>query len=192
MEKLYLVSPKIEYKEKAIEYIKEHHKFDSHINGCGGLDRYIDDYEGWLKKINEESKIEPNEKIVPTETYYLVRYSDDKIIGMINIRLCLNTNLKKCGGHIGYGIRPTERRKGYNKINLYLGLLVCQKYGIKVAKLDCDEDNLGSKKTMESLGGIQIKRSYDEGHRCYVLRYEIDVDESIKKYSKIYEPLIWM
>lgn len=191
MEQLSLVIPSIKYKDKAIEYIKEHYQYNSHINGCGGLDRYIDNYDEWLKKIYDETIIEPTEKLVPAETYFLIRHSDDKIIGMTNIRLCLNDNLEKCGGHIGYGIRPTERRKGYNKINLYLGLLVCKKHEIKIAKLDCDEDNLGSKKTMEALGGIQVRRSYDEGHKCYVLRYEIDVDESIKKYSKIYEPLVW-
>lgn len=190
MDQLYLVKPTIEYKDQAIQYIKEHIEYGSHINGCGGLDRYIEDYEGWLDKIDYEYTMEPTEKKVPAETYFLVRYSDNKIIGMINIRLCLNANLEKSGGHIGYGIRPTERRKGYNKINLYLGLLVCKRHGISVVKLDCDEDNLGSKKTMEALGGIQAKRYYDEVDGGYVLRYEIDVEESIKKYSKTYEPLI--
>ncbi len=190
MEKLYFVKPTIKYKEQGIQYIEEHIEYGSHINGSGGLDRFVGDYEGWLDKISYEATMEPTEKLVPAETYYLVRDIDDKIIGMINIRLCLNDNLEKRGGHIGYGIRPTERRKGYNKINLYLGLLVCQEHGIKIAKLDCDEDNLGSKKTMEALGGIQTKRYYDDGHKCYVLRYEFDVDKSIKEYSKTYEPLI--
>ena len=45
---------------------------------------------------------------------------------MINIRLALNESLKKYGGNIGYCIRPVERGKGYNKINLYLGLKICQ------------------------------------------------------------------
>ena len=190
MEQLYYVKPTIEYKEQALEYIKEHIEAGSHINGCGGLDRYTDDYEGWLEKIDKDIKIEPTEERVPGLTYFLVRYSDNKIIGMINIRLCLNEKLEARGGHIGYGIRPSERRKGYNKINLYLGLLECREHGIKIVKLDCDEDNLGSKKTMEALGGIQVKRYYDEEDSCYVLRYEIDVDKSIKEYSKVYEPLI--
>lgn len=50
---------------------------------------------------------------------------------MINIRLALNEKLRKFGGHIGYSICLTERGKGFNKINLYLGLKVCQEYGIK-------------------------------------------------------------
>lgn len=59
---------------------------------------------------------------VPNKTFFLIRCEDNKIVGMINIRLELNEKLKNSGGHIGYSVRPTERRKGYNKINLYLGL----------------------------------------------------------------------
>ncbi|MGN1338050.1 MAG: hypothetical protein ACI4WW_06215 [Candidatus Coprovivens sp.] len=45
-----LIEPTIEYKEKAIEYIEEFYKYNSPINGTGGLDRYLDNYEEWLKK----------------------------------------------------------------------------------------------------------------------------------------------
>ena len=67
----------------------------------------------------------------PTDRrYYIynfrIKSNDNKIIG--NIKVTLNENLKKFGGHIGYSIRPTERNKGYNKINLYLGLKICQEY----------------------------------------------------------------
>lgn len=88
----------------------------------GGLYRYLDDYECWLKKLEEDYIRTPNEEKVPARTYFLVRENDKRIVDMINIRLALNEKLKKQGGHIGYSIRPTERRKGYNKINLYLGL----------------------------------------------------------------------
>lgn len=77
-------------------------------------------------KFQEDSSRIANEEKVPARTYFLIRCSDNKIIGMINIRLSLNEKLKKYGGHIGYSIRPTERGKGYNKINLYLGLKDCQ------------------------------------------------------------------
>lgn len=99
----------------------------------------------------------PSEERVPAKTYFLIRESDNKIVGMINIRLALNERLKKLGGHIGYGIRPIERRKGYNKINLYLGLLECQKHGIKEVLMDCDKKKLGSAKTMKALDGKLVK-----------------------------------
>lgn len=59
----------------------------------------------------------------PGKTFLLVRENDNKIDGTINIRWNLSESMKKFGGNIGYGIRPIERRKEYNKINLYLGLI---------------------------------------------------------------------
>ena len=143
-----------------------------------------------LEKLEQDRKCIPNEQRVPAETYYLVREEDNKIIGMINIRLVLNERLQQCGGHIGYGIRPSERNKGYNKINLYLALLRCQNLGIKEVILDCDSSNLASSRTMESLGGIRIDEYYSKQEQCQVWRYIINVDESINNHKEQYEPKI--
>ena len=129
MEKLKHVKPSKEYEQEALEYINEFYEYNSDINGTGGLQRYLDNYDGWLEKLEEDRTRIPNEEKVPAETYFLVRENDNKIVGMINIRLTLNENLKKFGGHIGYSIRPTERKKGYNKVNLYLGLLCSKEHG---------------------------------------------------------------
>jgi predicted acetyltransferase len=189
MERLRHVVPSMEYMEQGIEYIQEHINVGSHINGSGGLDRYLDNYQGWLDKLEQDRMCIPNEQRVPAETYYLVN-EQDRIIGMINIRLCLNERLMKCGGHIGYGIRPSERNKGYNKINLYLALLRCQKLGIKEVILDCDSTNLASSHTIEALGGIRIDEYYSSHEQCLAWRYIINVDESINNHKEIYEPKI--
>ena len=105
-------------------------------------------------------------------------------------RLVLNERLRKEGGHIGYGIRPTERRKGYNKINLYLGLKCLKNHGVKEAFLDCDKDNLGSAKTIKSLGGRLIGEYYNDDIKCIVQYYLIDIEKSLSKNEKIYEPII--
>ena len=190
MERLRHVVPSMEYMEQGIEYIEEHINAGSNINGSGGLHRYLDNYQGWLEKLEQDRKCIPNEQRVPAETYYLVREEDNKIIGMINIRLVLNERLQQCGGHIGYGIRPSERNKGYNKINLYLALLRCQNLGIKEVILDCDSSNLASSRTMESLGGIRIDEYYSKQEQCQVWRYIINVDESINNHKEQYEPKI--
>lgn len=189
MERLRHVVPSMEYMEKGIDYIQEHINVGSHINGSGGLDRYLDNYQGWLDKLEQDQMCIPSEQRVPAETYYLVN-EQDRIIGMINIRLCLNERLMKCGGHIGYGIRPSERNKGYNKINLYLALLRCQSLGIKEVILDCDSSNLASSRTMEALGGVRIDEYYSDYEKCQVWRYIINVDESINNHKEIYEPKI--
>lgn len=191
MEKFYLEEPCIKRKKEAIEFINEFYTYNSKINGTGGLQKFLDNYEGWLEKLEKDYKIIPNEEKVPARTYFLIRKEDNKIVGMINIRLALNERLKKYGGNIGYSIRPTERGKGYNKINLYLGLKICQKYGIEEVLMDADKDNPASWKTMESLGGIMINEYFDnEYSNCIVKDYKINVDESIEKYSNIYEDKI--
>lgn len=161
MDKFYFEVPSINRKEDAIAYINEFYEFNSNINGTGGLQRFLDNYEEWLDKLQEDYTRIANEEKVPARTYFLVRKSDNRIVGMINIRLSLNEHLKKYGGHIGYSIRPTERGKGYNKINLYLGLKVCQEYRIDKVLMDADKDNPASWKTMEALGGINIKEFFD-------------------------------
>lgn len=110
---------------------------------------------------------------------------------MINIRLILNQRLKKFGGNIGYSIRPTERGNGYNKINLYLGLKMCDKYGLDKIFMDADKNNPASWKTMEALGGVNIREYYDdENAHCIIKDYEIDVKKSLLEHKKEYEILI--
>ena len=190
MEKFYLEVPSLERKDDAIDYIKEHYQYNSNINGTGGLNRYINNYEGWLKKLEQDYIAEPTEERVPARTYFLVRESDERIVGMINIRLTLNESLSKYGGHIGYSIRPTERGNGYNKINLYLGLKVCDEYGIDKVFMDADIDNPASWKTMEALGGVRVNEYYHEPTKCTIVDYNIDVKAALEKYKDIYEPCI--
>ncbi|MBR2240694.1 MAG: GNAT family N-acetyltransferase [Clostridia bacterium] len=185
--KLRFEVPSKKRKQEALDYIKEFKEYNSAINGSGGLDRYIDNYEGWLEKLEQDYVRIPNEEKVPARTYFLVRNSDDRIVGMINIRLALNEKLRNYGGNIGYSIRPTERKKGYNKINLYLGLKICQEYGIKEVLMDCDKDNLGSAKTMQAFGAILTREYYCDRDNCIVQDYIIDVDKAIRDNKGKYE-----
>lgn len=192
--KFYLEEPTIKRKEDAIDYISEFLKYESDINGAGLLDRYLkeESYENWLiylsKVQNKDYAYSIN--FVPNKTFFLIRCEDNKIVGMINIRLELNEKLKNSGGHIGYSVRPTERRKGYNKINLYLGLKKCYEYNIKNALLDCVVSNLGSVKTIQALGGKLLKEEFSDKYNEVVQMYTIDVEESLNKYSSIYDNFV--
>ena len=77
MERLKYEVPSLERKEDAINYIKEFYEYNSEVNGSGGLDRYLDNYEGWLEKLEEDANRIPNEQKVPALTYFLVRESDN-------------------------------------------------------------------------------------------------------------------
>lgn len=188
MEKLKLVKPTIEYKSQAKEYIDEFYKYNSRINGVGGLDRFLKNstYEEWLLKIeNDEKRIITEEK-VPAKTMFLVREVDNMIIGMVNIRLALNEKLKNRNGNIGYSIRPTQRRKGYNKYNLFLALLECKKAGLENVMLDCEKSNIGSAKTIMALGGILEREYLDTDLNEIEQVYWIDVNKSINENSNKY------
>lgn len=110
---------------------------------------------------------------------------------MINIRHNLNEEMLKFGGHIGYGIRPLERKKGYNKINLYLGLTkALETFGLEEVMIDCSVDNIGSDKTIKSLGGILERSEIDPSDNTLTNVYWIKTRDSINQYSHLYSKYI--
>ena len=186
MEKFYLEVPGPARKEAAFEYLREFAEYRSALNGAGDLNHFPEDYEGWLRMTEERALAQPNEERVPAREFFLIRENDNKVIGMINIRLALNEQFRKYGGHIGYSIRPTERARGYNKINLYLGLKVCHQYGIQTVFMDADLKNPASWKTMEALGGERIREYFeDEKSHCMVVDYQIDVKKALLEHADL-------
>lgn len=191
MEKFYFESPSLERKNEIIEYINEFVLYKSNINGTGSLDKILEGYsfeqvlERCLNMENEEysKKFER----CPARTFLLIRESDNKIVGTINIRWNLNEKMLQFGGHIGYGIRPTERRKGYNKINLYLGILEARRLGLEKVMLDCDVNNLGSDRTLKALGGKLERTEVDPSDGVLTNVYWFDVEKTIEKYKGVYE-----
>ena len=194
MEKFNLERPSFERKDEIIEYINEFVEYNSEINGTGGLDKIIEGYtfeqalarclsmedENYAKKINR----------CQSKTFLLIREKDNRIVGTINVRWNLTEAMKRFGGNIGYGIRPTERRKGYNKINLYLGMQEAKKLGLDRVMLDCDVNNLGSDRTLKALGGVLERTEVNPEDNILTNVYWFDVDNCLEKYKDTYEPFI--
>lgn len=173
-----LVFPKPEYKDKAIDYINEFIEYGSEINGSGSLDRYLLEatYEEWLEKVISYMDIAniPKGK-VPDLTYFYVREEDDRIVGMVNIRLALNDFLRNEAGHIGYSVRPTERRKHYATEMLRSSLEVLKAIGIKEALVSCDKENVASKGVILNCGGILKNEFYSETFEETIQMYVINL-----------------
>lgn len=112
------------------------------------------DFAGMVTELKEEGagKNLP-EGWVPASTYWLVT-DQGRIVGAVNIRHRLTERLLESGGHIGYGIRPSERRKGYATQILALSLEKAKELGIQAALVVCDATNIGSKKTIVKNGGV--------------------------------------
>lgn len=192
IEKFYLENPSMERKNDVIEYMNEHVKYNSVINGTGSFDHVLEG-ETYEECMDRYYKIQDNEYAksidrCPGKTYFLIRKNDNKLIGMINIRHHLSPKMLVHGGHIGYGIRPTERRKGYNKINLYLGLLkALEEFNLDKVMLDCDVKNLGSDKTIQALGGVLERTDIDDYDGALTNVYWINTKDSIRKYKDVYQ-----
>lgn len=187
MEGLKLVRPTKEYQEQAYEYVYEFVKYNSQIHGIGSLDKYMGNYDEWLSKVEFNRNMIPGAVPgrVPSEIFFLVRESDNKLLGTIDIRLMLNEYLLNYGGHIGYGVRPTERRKGYNSYQLYLALKFCLEKGIEKVLITCNKENIGSAKSIMKAGGV-LENEVIEPSGQEMQRYWIEVEPSVKKLSKKY------
>ena len=150
MEKIILVKPNLSYADEIIKYKEESLAESPIINGSAGLDR-LSSIEDWLEELNKRSCEDTVPKgLVPSSTYLAVREKDNYIVGMIDIRHYLNEYLTQVGGHIGYGVRKTERNKGYAKQMLKLALEKCKELKIKKVLITCDEDNIASEKVILS------------------------------------------
>ncbi|MDQ0194761.1 putative acetyltransferase [Paenibacillus wynnii] len=109
---------------------------------------------------------------VPTSTYWLVT-ADDRVVGAVNLRHRLNERLLNSGGHIGYGIRPSERQKGYATELLKQSLLKVKELGINKALVVCDATNIGSEKTIRNNGGVE-DTIYTEENGNVIKRFWIE------------------
>ncbi len=161
-DKINLISPSKELKQQALEYRKEHFDFgESVINGSELFDK-IEDYNEWLNRVILNSNIETvSSDWVLTDTFFAIRESDKKIVGIVDLRYQLNEFLKDFG-HCGYSVRPTERNKGYATEML---TQICQKaktYGIKSLQLSVERSNIPSIRTILKNGG-QYSRSFCVG-----------------------------
>lgn len=174
MDNLKLVRPTMEYSEQILSYRKEFLNNDESMDGTSGLKRYeiVEEWLEWLKKNEDKETCSSN--WVPTTQFLCIRQSDDKLIGMIDVRHELNDYLRNFAGQIGYSVRKSERRKGYAKVQLRLALLECKKLGINKVLICCDKNNIASKSVIIGLGGIFENEVYDESDNTMTQRYWID------------------
>ena len=153
MEKIILVKPDLSYADEIQRYKKEFLEDEPIINGSAGLDRFST-VEDWLEELKKRSnKDTVPEGLVPSSTYLGIRKKDNYIVGMIDIRHCLNDFLLQSGGDIGCGVRKSERKKGYAKQMIKLALEKCKELKIEKVLITCNDDNIASEKSIIACGG---------------------------------------
>lgn len=148
-----LIFPDISHKEAYIDIISEWKQSDEFKNGHispWALFRG-NSFEEFLQ-IAQDDLWEKNQW-VPATLFFLMEL--ERILGAIQIRHSIDLpHLMEFGGHISYGIRPSERRKWYAREMLRLGLIETKKLWIERVLLWCSDDNPGSYKTIEANGGV--------------------------------------
>lgn len=170
MERIKLVLPTPQYKEKLMDYKREFIENGDSMDGSAGL-RNANSFEDWYSALCEET-LRPG--LVPSTTYMAISTDDNRLIGMIDIRHSLNDYLLNFGGHIGYSIRKSERKKRYATEMLALGLKECKKLNIEKVLITCDKNNIASAKTIINNGG-QLENEISQEDRI-TQRYWINLD----------------
>ncbi|RKR90515.1 putative acetyltransferase [Micromonospora pisi] len=112
-----------------------------------GFSTYVD----WLRSQVREDSPRPDGH-VPSTTLWWVE--DDDYLGRLAIRHRLTPGLLEYGGHIGYDVRPSARRRGYATAMLRAALPVARGLGIESALVTCDVTNVASRKVIEANGGV--------------------------------------
>ena len=145
--------------------------------GCLSLDVCAEITE-WIRLCKLRTKEETcasTGAAVPSYTYLAIRISDNRLIGMIDLRLHIrHPYLSMYGGHCGYTVRPCERGLGYAKEMLALNKQNAKRFGIRQLLLTCNVSNSASEAVILANGGVFEKTIEADGHA--IKRYWISVD----------------
>jgi len=156
--KVALVLPRPNLKETYIECVQEfvanHEPFVPFPLGFE-----YEDFDGLLAKLDDYSKgIAIPEGFVANTTCWLVAQTE--VVGVSNLRHELTSGLERDGGHIGYGIKPSQRHKGYGNILLRETLEKARGLGLHRVLLTCAKDNIGSVKVILNNDGVFESEHY--------------------------------
>ena len=172
-QKIHLREPDERDREQVMAYRKEFLAIGSRMDGTSALDQY-DDFDAWLANVRNHESPETVPAGHVTGTEYLALDEHEHLVGMTNLRHYLNDYLLTYGGHIGYSVRPSERKNGYATQMLRLTLGKAKERGIEKVRICCDHYNIASAKAIRANGGVLEDEAYDSLDGLLTQRYWIE------------------
>ena len=148
---LKLVKLSEQYKDQLFEMMDEWTAADEKIVPYAIRKNDYHDFKYYLDNLEIKEEIDGK---VPDTTLFCLDLDRNIFVGAVNIRHYLNEAMLLNGGHIGDGIRPSERRKGYATKMIGLALEECKKMGIDKVLMVCNKNNVGSAKSIINNGGV--------------------------------------
>lgn len=174
--RLYLVKPDLvyfeQYKEMYYEWLGQ-----EHINPwffktrCDTLENFAD----FVQMLDNCEKGKADKQYASQTAYFAVD-ENDRLIGGVSIRHYLTIDGYNFGGHIGYGVRPSERKKEYGTEMLKLALEEAKRLKIYKVLLACLETNIGSNRVIQKCGGV-FENKVKDSDNSIINRYWIDVSK---------------
>ena len=136
------------------------------------------EFQALVARLEEVERGENITGFAPSSTYWLYDEERNILLGAGNLRHVLVGESGNLWGHIGYGIRPSERRKGYASFLLNFLLEKAFEHGLNEVLLAAWSDNIGSWKTMEHCGAVFQKELLDKENGNIVRQYFIKTKSS--------------
>jgi predicted acetyltransferase len=171
--KIRLINPTDEYLNEIWNFKNEFHDIENGIEGTSRLAVMLSP-EDWLIHLKNNVNLRKKEEKRRAIQYIAIN-QQNKVVGMLNIRLDLNDYLFNYGGHIGYSVRPSERKKGYGYEILKEAITHSKELGVKNLLLVCNDDNIPSIKVIEKNNGVLENKVFDKEDNVYVRRYFINL-----------------
>lgn len=167
MESSFLITPGKEYKKSFENYVLAYKEAGDNYY-YNKYKRALENFDNYLKELQDYSKgIDLHPGDVQTSTLWLIQ--NDEVVGVVRIR----HKEVECAGHIGYDISPAYRNRGYGARILKLALKRASEIGIKKAIVNCEIDNIPSKKIIEKNNGELLGIIFDEEERVHLYTYSI-------------------